>query len=87
MGRGGGPGARRRARYVDQSGKDFGPPGFERLMEQLRAGGATAVVVYRMSRFGREFYETVRTVRRLRDEGVQFHSASERLDLESPNAV
>jgi len=38
-----------------------------------------------MSRFGRDFYETVRTVRRLRDRGVQFHSASERIDLESPN--
>src|SRR3712207_6833660 len=38
-----------------------------------------------MSRFGRDFYETIRTVRRLRDQGIQFHSVSERIDLESPN--
>ena len=62
-----------------------GRPGFDELLRRLEAGEADALVVYRMSRFGRDFYETVRTVRRLRDRGVQFHSASERIDLESPN--
>lgn len=73
-------------RDVDRSGKDFdvrGRPGFDELMTRLRSGEADAVVVYRMSRFGRDFYETVRTVRRLRDEGIQFHSAHERIDLDS----
>jgi DNA invertase Pin-like site-specific DNA recombinase len=75
-------------RDVDKSGKDFdskGRPAFDELMARLDAGEAEAVVVYRMSRFGRDFYETIRTVRRLRDRGIQFHSASERIDLESPN--
>jgi DNA invertase Pin-like site-specific DNA recombinase len=72
-------------RDVDRSGKSFDRPAFNSLLARLRAGEASAVVVYRMSRFGRDFYETIRTVRQLRDEGIVFHSASERLDLESPN--
>jgi site-specific DNA recombinase len=75
-------------RDIDRSGKDFdarGRPAFDELLARLRAGEAEAVVVYRMSRFGRDFYETVRTVRRLREEGIRFHSASERIDLDSPN--
>jgi hypothetical protein len=75
-------------RDVDTSGKDFdvrGRPAFDELMRRLEGGEAEAVVVYRMSRFGRDFYETVRTVRRLRERGVVFHSASERIDLESAN--
>ncbi len=75
-------------RDVDRSGKDFdarGRPAFDELLTRLEAGEASALVVYRMSRFGRDFYETIRTVRRLRDQGIQFHSASERIDLDSPN--
>jgi site-specific DNA recombinase len=72
-------------RDVDRSGKSFDRPAFNELLARLRAGEASAVVVYRMSRFGRDFYETIRTVRQLREEGIVFHSASERLDLDSPN--
>lgn len=75
-------------RDVDKSGKDVdgrGRPAFAELLRRLEAGEASALVVYRMSRFGRDFYETIRTVRRLRDQGIQFHSASERIDLDSPN--
>jgi DNA invertase Pin-like site-specific DNA recombinase len=42
-------------RDVDRSGKDFdarGRPAFDELLARLKAGEASALVVYRMSRFG-----------------------------------
>lgn len=45
-------------RDVDKSGKDVdgrGRPAFAELLRRLEAGEASALVVYRMSRFGRGF--------------------------------
>ena len=72
--------------YTDEgfSGKDLRRPGFGRLLRDIDAGGADAVVAYRLDRISRSIADFGGLLRHFEDRGVAFVSVTEQFDTASP---
>ena len=66
------------------SGKTTARPGFQRLMDTMRAKGVDAVIVYSLSRFARNTIATLEAIEVMNRRGVAFHSLTENIDTTSP---
>lgn len=58
--------------------------GFQEVMELVETGDIAAVIVYSLSRFARNTKDTLQVIEVLRNNGVSFHSLTERIDTDSP---
>jgi len=62
------------------SGLDPKRPGYQRVLEAARAGEIDGVVVWKMSRFGRDHGESIRAALELERLGIRVYSVSEPTD-------
>jgi site-specific DNA recombinase len=66
------------------SGVDFNRPGFNKMMEEIRAGNINCVVVKDLSRFGRNYIEAGRYIEKIFPfMGVRFISVNDNYDSSS----
>lgn len=65
---------------IDVSGRHFRRDGIQRLLEMARAGQIDVVVLYDLSRLGRNTGESLRVITELRDAGVSVASTVEQID-------
>lgn len=68
----------------DQSGAKRSRPGFDQMMQAVRAGEIATVLVYSYSRFGRNALHLIETVDEFGRLGVAFISISENVDTTTP---
>jgi len=66
------------------SGKTTARPGFQKLMEAVKAKAVDAVIVYSLSRFARNTIATLEAIEVMNKRGVAFHSLTENIDTTSP---
>lgn len=71
----------------DFTGGNMDRPGFQRALNQLRAGGADGIVVMDMSRFSRSSADGLAIVREIVDRGQVFASATEHMDPHTPTGA
>jgi site-specific DNA recombinase len=67
------------------SGKNTKRPGFEKVMDLVRKKKIDAIVVYSLSRFGRNTVDIIQSVDVINKNGISFHSYTEKLDTTSPS--
>jgi site-specific DNA recombinase len=65
---------------IDQTGRDFDRAGIQAALAAIRAGEIDALVVYDVSRLGRNTRETLETIEAVRAAGAVFISVSESID-------
>lgn len=72
--------------YVDRgfSGKDTNRPGFEKMMEDVRAGRVRRVIVYKLDRISRSIVDFANMMETFAAYGVDFISSTERFDTSTP---
>jgi DNA invertase Pin-like site-specific DNA recombinase len=71
--------------YTDhQTGKTMNRPGFDRLMNDVKAGKVTTIVVWRLDRLGRTAKGLTALFDELREAKVNLVSLKEGLDLKTP---
>lgn len=72
--------------FVDRgfSGKDTNRPAFERMLEEVRAGKLTKVVVYKLDRISRSILDFSNMMETFRQYGVEFISSTEKFDTSTP---
>lgn len=68
----------------DYSGGNTDRPGFQAVLDRLRAGATDGVVVMRVDRFARSVADGSRIVREIVDAGQVFASCHERIDPRTP---
>ena len=68
--------------FVDKghSGSKDRRPALDRLMAAVRTGTVTAVVVYKLDRFGRSLQHLIQALQEFKSYGTDFVSVTERLD-------
>lgn len=66
------------------SGKNINRPAFQRLMEAVKAGQVTKIIVYRLDRFSRSIADFGQVWNVLEHHGVEFQSVTENFDTSSP---
>ena len=66
------------------SGKDLNRPGIQKMLEMVRAGEATNVVVYKLDRLSRRTQDSLNLIEEFTKRKVDFHSISENVDTETP---
>ena len=66
------------------SGKNTKRPAFQELMDRVRAGEITKILVYRLDRFSRSIADFSLIWRELEEHGVEFQSVTENFDTSSP---
>lgn len=66
------------------SGKNTNRPAFRRLMEAVRAGQVSKIIVYRLDRFSRSIADFGQVWDVLERHGVEFQSVTENFDTASP---
>jgi len=73
--------------YTDAavSGRTFNRPQLNKLFERVEQGGVDAVVVYSLSRFGRNAREILNYIEKLKSKKVDFHCVD--LQLSTSNAM
>lgn len=77
------PGIRVEERYVDDgySGVDFARPGFQRMLEDARAGKINCIIVKDLSRLGRNYIETGKYIERVFPAlGIRFIAINDNYD-------
>lgn len=72
--------------FQDQgfSGKTTKRPAFQRLLDAVKAGQVTKIVVYRLDRFSRSIADFSQIWTLLEQHGVEFQSVTENFDTSSP---
>jgi site-specific DNA recombinase len=65
------------------SGKNTKRPGFEKVMDLVRKKKINAIVVYSLSRFGRNTVDIIQSIDVINKNGISFHSYTEKLDTTS----
>lgn len=72
--------------YADEgiSGKTTSRPGFDRMMEDARAGKLDVIVCYKLDRIGRSVSHLYRTIEELRSLNVGFVCTTQNIDTSSP---
>lgn len=82
------PGAAVRVYDQDEgfSGKNTNRPGFQRMMQDVRAGAVNAIVVYRLDRIGRSLRDFCNLLDELQQHGVTFVSVRENFGGDTPIA-
>jgi DNA invertase Pin-like site-specific DNA recombinase len=68
----------------NQSGTKSSRPALDKMMKDVRAGGASTVVVYSFSRFARSTTHLLSALEEFNKLGVNFCSITEQLDTNSP---
>ena len=66
------------------SGKDLNRSGIQKMLEMVRAGEATNVVVYKLDRLSRRTQDSLNLIEEFTKRKVDFHSISENVDTETP---
>lgn len=72
--------------FYDQgySGKNTKRPAFQRLLDAVKAGKITKIIVYRLDRFSRSIADFSQIWNLLEQHGVEFQSVTENFDTSSP---
>ena len=65
------------------SGKTLNRKGIARILEMVQAREIDALVVYKLDRLSRKTIDTLNTIELFENNGVAFHSISERIDTKS----
>jgi DNA invertase Pin-like site-specific DNA recombinase len=66
---------------LDESGARADRPLLEEAIRRIEVGGSSALVVWRVDRFGRSLGDGVRTIERIRAVGGGFYSVQDGLDI------
>jgi len=66
------------------SGKNTDRPDFKRMMDRIRAGDTTRVIVYRLDRISRSVLDFAELINEFQKYGVEFVSVTERFDTSTP---
>ncbi len=66
------------------SGKNTDRPDFQRMMERVKAGDTTRVIVYRLDRISRSVLDFAGLINEFQKYGVEFVSVTERFDTSTP---
>lgn len=66
------------------SGKNTDRPAFRRMMEALRQGGASRVIVYKLDRISRSILDFAGMIEEFQHLGVEFVSCTEKFDTATP---
>ena len=66
------------------SGKNTDRPAFRRMMEALRQGGASRVIVYKLDRISRSILDFAGMIEEFQRLGVEFVSCTEKCDTATP---
>ena len=66
------------------SGKNTERPDFQEMMAEVRAGGVSRIIVYRLDRISRSVLDFANVISELQKYGVEFVSITERFDTSTP---
>lgn len=66
------------------SGKNTDRPDFKRMMERVKAGDTTRVIVYRLDRISRSVLDFAELINEFQKYNVEFVSVTERFDTSTP---
>ena len=72
--------------YMDKgfSGKDTNRPGFEKMMNDIRAGNIKRVIVYKLDRISRSILDFANMMEIFQKYHVEFVSSTEKFDTSTP---
>ena len=72
--------------YKDKgfSGKNLDRPDFKRMMSELKQNGTTMIMSYRLDRISRSIADFLSLLNNLKKQDVEFYSATENIDTNSP---
>ncbi|RAZ95074.1 recombinase family protein, partial [Klebsiella oxytoca] len=72
--------------YTDRgfSGKDTNRPGFEKMMNDIRAGKIKRVIVYKLDRISRSILDFANMMEIFQKYHVEFVSSTEKFDTSTP---
>ncbi len=72
--------------YTDRgfSGKDTNRPGFEKMMNDIRAGKIKRVIVYKLDRISRSILDFANMMALFQEYNVEFISSTEKFDTSTP---
>jgi DNA invertase Pin-like site-specific DNA recombinase len=65
------------------SGKSLDRAGMVKLLGMVEKGSIEAVIVYKLDRLSRKTIDTLNLIEKLEDQGIAFHSISEKVDTKS----
>ncbi|MDR2909629.1 MAG: recombinase family protein [Oscillospiraceae bacterium] len=72
--------------YTDRgySGKNTNRPDFEKLLDDVKKGKITKVIVYRLDRISRSLLDFARIIDLFNEHGIEFLSCTEKFDTSAP---
>lgn len=72
--------------YADKgySGSNMHRPGFQHLLEDIRQGRISKVIIYRLDRMSRSLLDFSKLIELFRSYGVEFQSTQEKFDTSTP---
>jgi site-specific DNA recombinase len=69
------------------TGRNFNRPGYKKMVSEAQVLGVKAVLVYSLSRFGRNTIGVLEQVKELQDSGISFHALDIGIDTSTPTGT